>query len=501
MMKKCMIFKRVIVISGFISLAIHGYTQSVGVGTTSPHTSAQLDITSTNKGMLAPRMTSAQRSAIASPAKGLMVYDTDMNALYHYNGVVWAAVGVGGGGFALPFEGSVNLATPGFKVTNAGVGAAIQATTTNEFGYGLFANNTTNYGYSVYAFSRSPFAVGVYGNVDSSTAVKGESQKGIGVDAISTDSTALRARITKGANTDPVILATHAGAGNAVDASSNTGVAVRGTSANPSTALGAVTGLNTSASGGVGVYGSTASATGIGVRGEANAGIGVLAYSGSNVAVAASSLSGTALEGNSTSGYALETSGKVKISGGNTDPAAGAVLTSTDANGNAIWKIARVGFSVTGINTNLLNIPKNTNTTIHLPVKEYDYGNNYSVYSGSTPSFGNSVFVPPVTGLYHFDASLSLDGTGGSTDYLAKFPELRLVVIRGGRIILAAKEFSPLVREDFDQYTLKAELSKDVRLLAGDIVFLEAFHLSDGTVQIWRYGPDPYFSGHLVFAE
>ncbi len=47
--------------------------------------SAMLDISSTEKGMLAPRMTTAQRTAIASPANGLLVYDTDTKSFWHYN--------------------------------------------------------------------------------------------------------------------------------------------------------------------------------------------------------------------------------------------------------------------------------------------------------------------------------------------------------------------------------------------------------------------------------
>ena len=58
------------VISQFI------YAQSVGIGTTSPDASAQLDVSSTSKGLLIPRMTGAQRRAIASPAAGLIVYQT-----------------------------------------------------------------------------------------------------------------------------------------------------------------------------------------------------------------------------------------------------------------------------------------------------------------------------------------------------------------------------------------------------------------------------------------
>ena len=40
----------------------------VGVGTSTPHVSAELDVTSTTKGFLPPRMTAAQRDAIATPA-------------------------------------------------------------------------------------------------------------------------------------------------------------------------------------------------------------------------------------------------------------------------------------------------------------------------------------------------------------------------------------------------------------------------------------------------
>lgn len=49
----------------------------VGIGTTSVNASALVDITSTSKGFLPPRMTATQRGAISSPAAGLVVYQTD----------------------------------------------------------------------------------------------------------------------------------------------------------------------------------------------------------------------------------------------------------------------------------------------------------------------------------------------------------------------------------------------------------------------------------------
>ncbi|MBC5862322.1 hypothetical protein [Flavobacterium turcicum] len=62
----------------------------VGVGTITPDASSVLDVSSTTQGMLTPRMTTAQKNAIASPADGLMVYDTDLKAFCYYNQSVTA---------------------------------------------------------------------------------------------------------------------------------------------------------------------------------------------------------------------------------------------------------------------------------------------------------------------------------------------------------------------------------------------------------------------------
>ena len=68
---------------------------SAGIGTNVPNASSILDISSTSKGMLTPRMTRAQRNAIASPATGLLIYQTD-NApgFFYYNGSIWTALNV-----------------------------------------------------------------------------------------------------------------------------------------------------------------------------------------------------------------------------------------------------------------------------------------------------------------------------------------------------------------------------------------------------------------------
>jgi hypothetical protein len=67
--------------------------QNTGIGTSNPVASAKLDITSTTKGFLPPRMTNAQRIAIATPAIGLMVYCTDtIEGLYINKSTGWTFI-------------------------------------------------------------------------------------------------------------------------------------------------------------------------------------------------------------------------------------------------------------------------------------------------------------------------------------------------------------------------------------------------------------------------
>ena len=63
----------------------------IGIGTSNPDASAKLEISSTSKGFLPPRMTSNDKNAIGSPATGLMIYQTDNpSGLYYYNGSSWS---------------------------------------------------------------------------------------------------------------------------------------------------------------------------------------------------------------------------------------------------------------------------------------------------------------------------------------------------------------------------------------------------------------------------
>ena len=65
--------------------------QSVAINSdgSTANASAILDVKSTSKGFLPPRMDSTQRNAIASPATGLTIYNTTINAFQCYNGTAW----------------------------------------------------------------------------------------------------------------------------------------------------------------------------------------------------------------------------------------------------------------------------------------------------------------------------------------------------------------------------------------------------------------------------
>jgi len=64
-------------------------TGNVGVGTSSPDASAILEANSTTKGFLPPRLSTIEMNAILTPASGLCVYNTDVNAVCYFNGTEW----------------------------------------------------------------------------------------------------------------------------------------------------------------------------------------------------------------------------------------------------------------------------------------------------------------------------------------------------------------------------------------------------------------------------
>jgi hypothetical protein len=75
--------------SAYIGAAASG---CIAINTTSPNASAILDVVSTTKGVLFPRMTTTQKNAIASPASGLVVYDTTLGKLCVRGAAAWETI-------------------------------------------------------------------------------------------------------------------------------------------------------------------------------------------------------------------------------------------------------------------------------------------------------------------------------------------------------------------------------------------------------------------------
>ncbi len=87
--------KQLFIILATLLLTVNMYAQ-VGINNENPDASAALDITSTTKGLLLPRMTNAQRLAISNPAAGLQVFVTDFNggSFMFYDGNLWGRVNI-----------------------------------------------------------------------------------------------------------------------------------------------------------------------------------------------------------------------------------------------------------------------------------------------------------------------------------------------------------------------------------------------------------------------
>lgn len=91
---------------------------AVGIGTTTPAASALLDVTSTTKGLLIPRMTTTQMNAISSPATGLKIFNTTDSSTYDYRGTTggWQKVLYSGTGGVSNYTHTIFTPTTGGTV-------------------------------------------------------------------------------------------------------------------------------------------------------------------------------------------------------------------------------------------------------------------------------------------------------------------------------------------------------------------------------------------------
>jgi len=134
--KNCKDIRRHVItlVTGLVQLLV---AQGVGIGTSTPHPSAILELSSTTKGLLIPRLTETERQALPDPATGLLIFNTTTGELNFYNGSSWrripsnavsAASGTGtpsGEGVGIDASGGIGIPDPSaildVKATDKGV--------------------------------------------------------------------------------------------------------------------------------------------------------------------------------------------------------------------------------------------------------------------------------------------------------------------------------------------------------------------------------------------
>ncbi|HTB99316.1 MAG TPA: Ig domain-containing protein [Ferruginibacter sp.] len=143
-------------------MRVQGRTSSVGIGTTQNNPSALLDLTSISQGFLMPRLTTTQKTAIATPAAGLQVYDSTLHQVFYYNGSSWVGLasssgwGLTGNSGTNPsanFIGTTDYQDVVFKRGGVIAGLLDSSLFNTSIGVYAFKNNTTGVYNSGFGFN------------------------------------------------------------------------------------------------------------------------------------------------------------------------------------------------------------------------------------------------------------------------------------------------------------------------------------------------------------
>lgn len=435
------------------------FTQNVGIGTATPNVNAILDLGTGTRGFLMPRVSDANMNAMVSPAPGMMLYNTNQGRAYMYVGD-WKKVMLEGDPFSLPYAGAGSYSSALFGITQTGPGIGASAI------YGINLQNGT--------------AVG--GQSESGDGIVGTSNSGVGGSFSSTSGRALEAAGEVWLNN---------GAGKTMIGNLPTAQMQLHISNASDTALLLLDNNITLANGtNVGAYFKNGSwytgaikTTGTGTN---VARMSFWTFASNTVGGLRERMSildnGNVGINNNNPQTTLDINGTVKISGGS--PGAGKVLTS-DATGSATWSgsSAFAAYKTPGTNTTVNAL---SSVTVGFDVEDFDTG-------GSSYNPATNTFTAPVTGIYHFDVSVT------ANPQVSGQP-LRLRLVKNGSSTL--RDVATETQNVFSAYSIS--LSADISLIAGDQINVTFLNFSPTNPVIISGQsssggvPATYFNGHLI---
>lgn len=208
---------------------IYYNTGSVGIGNTGPAASALLELTSTTKGFLPPRMNTTQQNAISSPATGLLIWNSDSSLFRFFNGSAWATIAAGSGGGGTTYTFSTGLTNTSSTIT-ADLSTGVSGGQTAIGGTGV-TDVLSLKGTTANATTTVAGIKFLVGNNGATTAMQIFNNGNVGIGSAPAATTRLRSTGSSTSNTDYSFYGENSSSANTFSVS-NSGIVTAGIAAN-----------------------------------------------------------------------------------------------------------------------------------------------------------------------------------------------------------------------------------------------------------------------------
>ncbi|MEO5592290.1 MAG: tail fiber domain-containing protein [Chitinophagaceae bacterium] len=345
------------------------FSQNIGINATgaTPHASAMLDISDTSKGILIPRMTATQRTAIPSPAKGLMVFDNSNNNFWYYNGSAWLQLGgaiVSNSGWGLSgntgtkadssFIGTTDTQSLRIRVNNTWAGA-IHPTSGNLF-LGMGAGNAGTTGTANTAIGEHTLFANKDGNFNTANGHYALANNINGLFNAAFGSNALLSNISGGSNVAIGAGAMYGNTAGLYNTAVGSTALYYSKTANNNTAIGSETLYNDSTGNNntaVGYHALTSN------NGEENTAVGYNSLLANTTGMMNTAIGGRTLRGNTSGNY-------------NTAVGLAALASNTTGGSNTAAGADAMDFNITG----------NNNSAYGTSALQYNTSGNYNIAIG-----------------------------------------------------------------------------------------------------------------------